>query len=59
MPAGLGNSVYMITLVKPPSMPEEAFRQGIPLVEQELQTMRRILDRTISDGEKPIELLSM
>ncbi|HUZ96076.1 MAG TPA: hypothetical protein VMU57_14310 [Edaphobacter sp.] len=43
--AGTKDSVYMITLVKPPSMPEEAFRQGMPLVEAELQTMKRILDR--------------
>jgi hypothetical protein len=35
----------MITLVKPPSMSEEAFRQGMPLVEEELATMKRILDR--------------
>jgi hypothetical protein len=45
VPAGAKDSVYMITLVKPPSMSEEAFRQGMPLVEEELQTMRRILDR--------------
>ena len=43
--AGTKDSVYMITLVKPPSMPEEAFRQGMPLVEEELQTMKRVLDR--------------
>jgi hypothetical protein len=35
----------MITLVKPPSMRDEAFRQAMPLVEEELQTMNRILDR--------------
>jgi hypothetical protein len=35
----------MITLVKPPSMPEEAFWRGMPLVEEELQTMGRILDQ--------------
>lgn len=43
--AGAKDCVHMITLVKPPSMPEEAFRQGMPLVEEELQMMRRILDR--------------
>jgi hypothetical protein len=43
--AGTKDSVYMITLVKPPSMSEEAFRQGMPLVEEELATMKRILDR--------------
>jgi hypothetical protein len=43
--AGTRDSVYMITLVKPPSMCEEAFRQGMPLVEEELATMKRILDR--------------
>ncbi len=59
VPAGPKNSVYMITLVKPSSMPEETFRQGIPLVEEELQTMRCILDQAISDGEKQIALLSM
>jgi hypothetical protein len=42
--AGANDSVYMITLVKPPSMSEEAFRQGTPLVEEELQVMRRILE---------------
>jgi len=26
-------------------MPEEAFRHGMPLVEEELQTMMRILER--------------
>ena len=36
-------AVYMITLVKPPSMAEEAFRRGMPLVEEELQTMGRVL----------------
>jgi hypothetical protein len=35
----------MITLVKPRSTPGEAFRQGMPLVEGELGTMKRILDR--------------
>ena len=45
VPAGAKDSVYMITLVKPPSMSEEAFRQGMPLVEEELRTMRRILAR--------------
>jgi hypothetical protein len=59
VPAGPKNSVCMITLVKPPSMPEEAFPQGIPLVEEELQTMRSILDRAISDDEKSIESFSI
>jgi hypothetical protein len=45
VPAGAGDSVYMITLVKPPSMPEEAFRHDMRLVEEELETMRRILGR--------------
>ncbi len=45
VPAGAHDSVYMITLVKPPSMPEEAFRRGLPLVEEELRTIRRILQR--------------
>ena len=45
VPARTRDSVYMITLVKPPSMPDEAFRQAMPLVEEELQTMNRILDR--------------
>lgn len=45
VPAGATDSVYMITLVKPTAMPEEAFRQGMPLVEEELQAMKRILER--------------
>lgn len=45
VPAGTADSVYMITLVKPPKMPEEVFRQGMPLVEQELQAMKRILEQ--------------
>jgi hypothetical protein len=45
VPAGAKDSVYMITLVKPLSMPEEAFRDGMPLVEEELQTMKRILEQ--------------
>lgn len=45
VPAGTKDCVYMITLVKPPQMPEDAFRQGLPLVAEELQTMRRILER--------------
>ena len=45
VPAGATDSVYMITLVKPPKMPDEVFRQGMPLVEEELQAMRRILER--------------
>ena len=45
VPAGAKDSVYMITLVKPPSMSEEAFSQGLPLVEEELQTMSRLLER--------------
>lgn len=44
VPAGPDNSVYMITLVKPHSMPDEAFMQGMPLVQQELDTMKRILE---------------
>jgi len=40
----------MITLVKPLSMPLEAFRRGIPLVEEELLTMKRILDQVNSDA---------
>ena len=44
VPAGTKDSVYMITLVKPPSM-SQAFTRGMPLVEQELQTMRRILEQ--------------
>lgn len=43
--AGATDSVYMITLVKPPKMPEEVFRQGLPLVEEELQAMKRILEQ--------------
>lgn len=45
VPAGAEDSVYMITLVKPPKMPEQAFRQGMPLVEEELQSMKHILER--------------
>ena len=45
VPGGAKDSIYMITLVKPPSMPEEAFRRGTPLVEEELQTMSRLLER--------------
>ena len=45
VPAGAKDSIYTITLVKPPFMSEEAFRQGMPLVEQELQQMRRILEQ--------------
>lgn len=45
VPAGATDFVYMITLVKPPKMSEEVFRQGMPLVEEELQAMRRILER--------------
>ena len=45
VPAGAKDSVYMITLVKPPSMADEVFRRGMPLVEEELQTMRRILEQ--------------
>ena len=45
VPAGARDSVYVITLVKPPSMPEETFKRGMPLVEEELQTMRRILEQ--------------
>lgn len=48
--AGPKNSVYMITLVKSLSMPLEAFRRGIPMVEEELQTMKRILDQVNSDA---------
>jgi hypothetical protein len=43
--AGAKDSVYMITLVRPSSMPEEAFRRGMPLVEEELQAMKRILEQ--------------
>jgi hypothetical protein len=43
--AGATDSVYMITLVKPPKMPEEVFKQGMPLVEEELQAMKRILEQ--------------
>jgi hypothetical protein len=50
VPAGPKNSVYMFTLVKPLSMPLEAFRHGMPLVEEELQTMKRILDQVNSDA---------
>jgi hypothetical protein len=42
--AGPSDSVYMITLVKPLAMPLEAFMQGVPLVQQELDTMKRILE---------------
>jgi hypothetical protein len=45
VPAGAEDSVYMITLVKPPSMPEEAFRQGLPFVEEELRAMKRVLEQ--------------
>jgi Polyketide cyclase / dehydrase and lipid transport len=45
VPPGAKDSVHMITLVRPTSMPEEAFRQAMPLVEEELETMRRFLDR--------------
>lgn len=44
-PAGPTDSIYMITLVKPPQIPEEAFHQGTPLVEEEFKTMQRILER--------------
>ena len=42
--AGPDESVYMITLVKPASMPDEVFAQGMTLVEEELQTMKQILE---------------
>ena len=45
VPAGAKDCVYVITLVKPPAMPAEAFRQGMQLVQDELETMRRILER--------------
>jgi hypothetical protein len=45
VPAGAEDAVFMITLVKPPGMPEEVFRIGMPLVEDELQGMRRILEQ--------------
>ena len=45
VPVGVKDSVYMITLVKPSSMPEEAFRQGVPLVEEELQRMKHLLEQ--------------
>jgi hypothetical protein len=45
VPAGAGESVYMITLAKPAAMPEEAFAQGMTLVQDELQAMKRILER--------------
>jgi hypothetical protein len=35
----------MISLVKPPPMLEGVLRQGMPLLEEELETSRRILDR--------------
>jgi hypothetical protein len=35
----------MITQVKPPFIPKEAFRQGMSLVDEELEALRRILDR--------------
>lgn len=45
VPVGAKDSVYMITLIKPPSMPEDAFRQGMTLVEEELETLGRILEQ--------------
>jgi hypothetical protein len=35
----------MITLIKPPLMPKEALSHGMPFVEEELQTIRRILEQ--------------
>jgi hypothetical protein len=45
VPAGANDCVYMITLVKPPAMPEEAFHQGLRLVEEELQRLKAILEK--------------
>ncbi len=52
VPAGTTDSVYMITLVRPPKMPEEAFRQGMSLVEEELQKMKCILERQVGTNHQ-------
>ena len=44
VPVGANACVYMITLAKPAAMPEEAFAQGMTLVQEELQTMKKILE---------------
>jgi hypothetical protein len=48
VPAGPQASVYMITLVKPALMPEEAFTQGLPLVQDELRTLKGVLEGFLS-----------
>jgi len=48
VPAGGRDSVSMFTLVKPPAMLVEAFREGIGLVEEELQAMKRILEAMVA-----------
>ncbi|MGA7339223.1 MAG: DUF1398 family protein [Terracidiphilus sp.] len=44
--AGTRASMYTITLVKPAAMPDEAFTQGLSLVEDELKALKRVLENT-------------
>lgn len=46
VPAGPDTSVYLITLAKPATMPEEAFKQAMPLVVDELRALKSILERS-------------
>jgi hypothetical protein len=41
-----GVSVYMITLTKPPQMPEEMFAKAMALMDEELQTLKEVLERS-------------
>jgi hypothetical protein len=41
---GPGACVYLTTLTLPDFVPEEAFAQGMTLVEDELRTMKRVLE---------------
>src|SRR5665213_2886085 len=44
VPAGPADSVYIITLTKPESMPVELFEKGMPLMDDELATLKKCVE---------------
>jgi hypothetical protein len=44
VPAGPAASVYMITLIKPDRLPEDAFTQGMKLMDEELAALKACVE---------------
>jgi ketosteroid isomerase-like protein len=55
VPAGPGQSVYMITLPKPDALPAEAFETGMRLMDEELAALRTCIESRPARPRTPLQ----